>query len=60
MTNHSRAMDSSLELIVMLFGQSKYANIRRFSQFFVTKQEFLDSKKYKKNTVSSTMTTIYI
>ena len=31
-----------------------------FEQFFVTRKGFLTSKKYKKNTLLSTMTTTYI
>ena len=33
---------------MLFFGQNKYTNSEDFEQFFVTKQGFLASKKYKK------------
>ena len=40
-----------IKAIVLFFGQNKYTNIRRFEQFFVRKQGFLASKRYKKSSV---------
>ena len=40
-----------IKTIVLFFGQNKYTNIRRFEQFFVAKQGFLASKRYKKSSV---------
>ena len=44
----------------MFFGQNKHTNIKDFEQFVVTKQEFLAAKEVPKNTILSTMATIYI
>ena len=44
-----------LKSIVLFFEQNKYTDIRRFKQFFVTKQEFLASKKLKQYRFMSTM-----
>ena len=48
MTNNSRVTDVFLQSVLLFSGQNKYSNLGRFWKSFVTIQESLASKKYKK------------